>query len=96
MIAPNVPGPMELAGWREKHARRIVNLSPAVLSSFGKQYNNRRVFSGFSLAEPFRAAHLNGKHLNVRYRNGTAIEIRKRIAIEIRSSFEHLAAERRL
>jgi hypothetical protein len=79
MIAPNVSGRIVLTVWREKHARRMIDLSPAVLSSFGKQYNNRRVFAGFSLADPARAGHLNGKHRKVKDRNRMAIETKEQL-----------------
>ena len=61
MIAPNVPGSAALREWWGRYARRIVNVSPPVLSIIGKQHNNRRVFSGFSLVG-FSSAHQNGKH----------------------------------
>jgi hypothetical protein len=59
MIAPNLPGSVVPARWRENYARQIpaldTDLSPPVPAATGKQHNNRRIFFGFSLAEPFAA-----------------------------------------
>lgn len=80
MIAPNVPGPIVPTGWREKHARRIVNLSPTFLSSTEQQYNNRRVSFGFSLAELLRAARRSAEHRN----RAAMVKNRSRMAMELK------------
>jgi hypothetical protein len=77
MIAPNVPRPIAVSGWREKHARRIVTSLPPILSSTQKQYDNRRAAYGFCLAGRYAAPPRNG-----RTSQQIGIELSNRMAVE--------------
>jgi hypothetical protein len=60
MFATHVTRPFEVCGWRERRARRNMNPQPLILSTIAAEYNNRRAFSGWCLAD-LAIAHLKGK-----------------------------------